>query len=203
MLASSISYFKSILREVQFIIALVISIAAFSLGVGFGFTMGFMAGGPPEAEIEVLRELAKYFHPYSPASVLLILAKNTIAVISIWLLGTLLVIPSIYALSLNGYLLGRFMSWTVIKHSMSLALALIVPHGVIEIPALILAGTAGLLWGVNASCRILRFIGLSTIPVAGLKLKEAFKIVVVSILMLIPAAIIETFITPLIAGLVI
>ncbi len=196
----SIKFLTDIAKQLQFIFALTISALSFIVGLFFGFIVGISSGSPPQTAFEILREFVKYFQPFSPLSALFIFLKNTLAVIIIWIFGSILILPSIYSLGLNGYIVGRVISWISIKHSSLLAISSIIPHGIIEIPALILAGTAGILLGLNITCRILNFIKLFRVPILGFGFKDTFKIVLISILMLIPAAIIETFITPLIAS---
>ncbi|WP_297536217.1 stage II sporulation protein M [Thermococcus sp.] len=75
-----------------------------------------------------------------------------------------------------------------------IALAL-VPHGVVEIPAFILAGTGGILW--------YREIRRAENPGHGFKkgMKVALKLYLVSVAMLLLAAFIEAYITPKVAGI--
>ncbi|WP_297063225.1 stage II sporulation protein M [Thermococcus sp.] len=69
------------------------------------------------------------------------------------------------------------------------------PHGVVEIPAFVLAGTAGVLW--------YKSIRNSEEPAKGFKegMKTALKLYGLTLIMLLLAAFIEAYITPKVAGL--
>lgn len=70
----------------------------------------------------------------------------------------------------------------------------IVPHGVVEIPAFVLAGTAGIVWYRN--------IREAEKPASGFKegIKKALKLYAVAVGMLLIAAFIEAYVTPKVAG---
>jgi len=142
--------------------------------------------------IEPLREIAKQYMPYTIKTVMLILAKNIVAVIVMWLSGTLLTIPTIASLALNGYIIGIAITLT---GNPAKALIAILPHGVIELPAVIIAGACGLRIGVEAARKIASIIthGKASMKKA---FKETIKPMTVSITLLIPAAIIEVYVTP-------
>gem|GEM_PF-1699263 len=71
----------------------------------------------------------------------------------------------------------------------------LVPHGLVEIPAFVLAGTAGILW--------YRSIREAEEPAGGFKegMKKALKLYAVTVGMLLVAALIEAYVTPKVAGL--
>jgi stage II sporulation protein M len=142
--------------------------------------------------IEPLRELAKQYMPYTIQTVTLIFTKNLVAVMVMWLSGILLTIPTIASLALNGYIIGIVMALTgnPVK-----ALIAILPHGVIELPAVTIAGACGLRMGVEAARKIASIIthGKASMTKA---FKETIKPMIISITLLIPAAIIEVYVTP-------
>ncbi|WP_456423832.1 stage II sporulation protein M [Thermococcus sp.] len=71
----------------------------------------------------------------------------------------------------------------------------LVPHGIVEIPAFVLAGTAGILWYGS--------IRNAESPAVGFKegLKRAMKLYGLTLGMLLVSAFIEAYVTPKVAGL--
>ncbi|WP_223211937.1 stage II sporulation protein M [Thermococcus henrietii] len=71
----------------------------------------------------------------------------------------------------------------------------LVPHGIVEIPAFVLAGTAGIVW--------YRSIREAKEPARGFKegMKRALRLYAVTVGMLLIAAFIEAYVTPKVAGL--
>ena len=102
--------------------------------------------------------------------------------------------PAIMALTVNGWLLAFVSTIAVEKESVSFVLAAILPHGIIEIPALILGEAAALGFGA------ILFLSLFKKERRGLlipSLKQNLKYLMIAVALLLPAALIETYITPL------
>ena len=91
-----------------------------------------------------------------------------------------------------GIVAGFFATTGVPVEKIILGLA---PHGIVEIPAFVLAGTAGILW--------YRSIRNAESPVFGFKegLKRALKLYGLTLGMLLVSAFIEAYVTPKVAGL--
>ena len=90
-----------------------------------------------------------------------------------------------------GVVAGFFIKTGVPVEKIVLGLA---PHGIVEIPAFVLAGTAGILW---YGC-----IRDAEEPASGFKegIKKALKLYAVVVGMLLIAAFIEAYVTPKVAG---
>lgn len=95
----------------------------------------------------------------------------------------------------NGAVVG-IVAGVVVKHGFPVERLILglAPHGVVEVPAFALAGTAGILW--------YKSIRKTQESAEGFKegMKTAFKLYGVALVMLLLAAFIEAYITPKIAG---
>jgi len=96
----------------------------------------------------------------------------------------------------NGFVAG-VVSGFLASHGLPAGKILLglVPHGLVEIPAFLLSGTAGILW--------YRCIRDAEDPAEGFKegMKKALKLYAVTVGMLLVAALIEAYVTPKVAGL--
>jgi len=126
---------------------------------------------------------------------LLIFLNNAKAVGLAALLGISGIIP-VFIVVGNGFLIGLFSAYVYVNSNaslMSLLLALL-PHGIIEIPAVLLACSGGLRWFLLVVQR--RDMSLKMRIFEGFRL--AFYSFMVSLPMLLLAAFIEVYITPII-----
>lgn len=177
-------------------IATLISLASFIVGWMLGFYLYF-EGSSPETVLGALEDILQFFRPFEVTTVLFVYAKNVVAVLMMWLLGFLFIIPAIISLGFNGYLIGYTVTYLSVKFSLFFALAGILPHGIFELPALILAGVAGTLAGFSTIKKILAILGRGEWSFR-YGVSRSFKLVKYSVILLIPAAIIEVYITPII-----
>lgn len=111
--------------------------------------------------------------------------------------GIVFVIPVPVTLAFNGFLLGVVED---LVQNLTLFLAAILPHGIIELPAFIIAGSAGL----NLGFELIKALKRGS-PGSDIELHKALRRTIYIILGLVPlfivAGIIEAFITPLIMHL--
>ncbi|MFC1927725.1 stage II sporulation protein M [Chloroflexota bacterium] len=129
---------------------------------------------------------------------LIIFINNAIKALGIIFLGILLGLPPILFIGLNGFILGGLGSALEAVNGWEYAVASFVPHGVIEIPVILLATALGLTVGVES----VRWLVRKESRVR-LQLSYGLKVYVRWILPgLAVAAIIEVFVTPLVIGLV-
>lgn len=121
---------------------------------------------------------------------------NLRAVASSILFGAALGIFPVISMTINGALLGVVLGFGVARAGLLIIAAGVLPHGIIEIPALIIGAGAGLYlgWGVFDKKR--RWPGYKQ---AGI---NAFKVLLLCAGLLAVAAVIEVNITPLVMNLV-
>ena len=129
------------LNEMSIKKSAIIAAAIFFLAILLGILHSFL---DPSAGVVLLSELQPLVEKLMVLEewqlVLFIFLNNSVKILAAILLGTLLSIFPIFFLLLNGYLIGL-----IAQHfGLALVLAGIVPHGIFEIPALLLGAGAGI-----------------------------------------------------------
>jgi len=145
----------------------------------------------------VLEPLASMDNP-SVVLFLIIFINNAIKALGLVFLGILVGLPPLLFIGLNGFIIGGFGSALESANGWRYVMASFLPHGVIEIPVILLAtalsltvGIESLKWLVRRESRV------------KLQLSDCLKVYLRWILPgLAVAAIIEVFVTPLLIGLV-
>jgi stage II sporulation protein M len=127
-----------------------------------------------------------------------ILINNVVALSIAFVLSPILCIVPVASLLGNGWLIALAFSAALEQESLGYVLAGILPHGVIEIPALLLALAAAIRFGSSLIVAVFkREKRAQVIPV----LVESARYLGIALLLLPAAALVETFITPLLLGL--
>lgn len=141
-----------------------------------------------EEIVELLAEM-----PQS-AVFIFILFKNGFALLLSFALSPILCLAPLAALTVNGWLLAVVGTTVVQQESFGVLLAGLLPHGIFEIPAFIMAEAAALSFGATVLRALFRKEkrGL-VIP----SFKQNARYIAIALVLLLPAAAIETFITPL------
>jgi len=123
--------------------------------------------------------------------------NNFEACILLFLGGASFGILTIFILSLNGILIGSIMEIVHEDHSVAFVAAAILPHGIFEIPAIILSGSLGILLAQSLIAEWYQGgdAAEETRQFAGLFVKFVVPLVII-------AAFVEAFITPVIIHLV-
>ncbi len=179
-------------KYVYFIIAAVV---LFGTGIVLGLVSPQGLGGLPEGQISALEELARMLAGLPKLAVFfVILLKNIIALFTGFVLSPLLLAMPVLSLLLNGWVIGIVSETVISERSLQFLLAGLLPHGIIEIPAIIFGDAVALSFGLSVilamfSARRRQTLQASVIQdVTALAIAAAF---------LLPAAAIETFLTPL------
>ena len=179
-------------------IAAALMIIGITLGISMPLGEGEITDNPL---LEGLESIVGYYTPYNPLSVAFLFFKNTLTVAMAFFLGPLLLIVPVMVLALNGFLLGMVANVVASQVSFAGALASLLPHGVFELPALVIASAAGIRFGI-ASMKKLRAIISHTDYSLAADFKKSSKLVLVAIALLLVAALLETYLTPYILELV-
>jgi len=130
--------------------------------------------------------------------VLIIFINNAIKALGLVFLGILLGLPPLLFIGLNGFILGGLGSALESVEGWRYVVASFVPHGVIEIPVILLATALSLTLGMESLKWLIRRESR-----VKLQLSDCLKVYLRWILPgLAVAAIIEVFVTPLLIGLV-
>jgi stage II sporulation protein M len=157
-----------------------------------GGAVDFLTG-----QISAIEKLSAMLGPFQITTVVLIFFKNALAVVLGFLLSPILCLFPIFTLALNGVFLSFVSVMVVQQRSLFYLVAGILPHGIIEIPAVIIGEAAALSFGTMA---ISALFNSDRRKLLLPNLKQNLKYLTLALGLLVPAAIIETFVTPLVLG---
>jgi stage II sporulation protein M len=183
---------------------LIIAIALFAIGVAFGLADPFDIAGPLFDEIQGLlgtgqtEGLGGLLAPFSFIMFIFIFIKNVITLLFSFGFAPVFCIVPVITLVLNGWLVGAAVLVISEQESLGYVLAGLLPHGVIELPALFIGEAAAL------SMAVVLITALFKKEKRGLVLpglKQNLKYLAIAVGLMLPAAAIETFVTPLVIGL--
>ena len=170
-----------------------IAIVLFGVGLVIGLTAPSDIGFISEY-IAGLKEFSRFLVPSSPLTLIFIFIKNVSAVLISFALSPFLCITPVLALVANGWLLALVAAIVVQEESLGYLLAGVLPHGVFELPALIMAQAAAISFGTMAMLALFRRDRRSQLVP---NLMQNLKYLAIACLLLVPAAVIETYVTPL------
>jgi stage II sporulation protein M len=187
-----------IIRQKALIRNLILAACIFFISLVLGRFIG------QNAALEAIRRLGGSLERLAPIDnlpillFLIIFVNNAIKTLGLLFLGILLGIPPLLFIGLNGFIVGSVGSALESIKGWKYVIASVVPHGVIEIPILLLATALGLTVGMESIKWLLRRESR-----VKLQLSDCLKIYLRWILPgLAAAAIIEAFVTHLVMGLV-
>lgn len=109
-------------------------------------------------------------------------------------IGTVGIYSLIY-LSTNFILLGISFQTVMEKYSIGHAVLYLIPHGIVEVPSMILTGAIGIYIVYSIIRRIFKKKAIAY--------KKIFKVLLINFALIVVAALIEAFITPLLIRLLI
>ena len=157
----------------------------------FGYYYGMTHPEIYRELISVLKQiLSVQFIPYGFKIFALVVVNNLLKTFLSVILGYTIIYPFMFA-SFNGFILGLFIEGAGRESGAVSAIISILPHGVIEIPAAIFSASIGLKLGMDY------FRGRKLSLSAGL---TTYRKKVIPLILL--AAFIESFITPIVASIV-
>ena len=174
-----------------------IFIAIFLFGIGL--ILGLV--NPPgianlvSKDIAALKELADFLAPLpQPVVLAIIFINNALTLLISFIFSPIFCLMPILALTANGWLLGFVSTIVIQEKSLGFVLAGLLPHGIFELPALILGEAAALSFGTMA---ILALFKTERRKLLLPSLKQNLSLLMVALALLLPAAVIETYVTPL------
>jgi len=173
-----------------------IFIAIFLFGIGLVFGLATPTSGINllSEDVTALQELSNILVPFRFLTVILILAKNVSVLLLSFALSPIFCLMPILALTVNGWLLAFISAAVIQEESLGFVLAGLLPHGIFELPAFILGEAAALSFGAIA---ILALFKKERRNLLLPSLKQNLRYLMVALALLVPAAIIEIYITPL------
>jgi len=172
-------------------------IAAFLFGIGLALGLATPTGidGILPEDRAALEELAEMVELLPQSSVLLIIfIKNTSVLLISFALSPIFCLVPVMALTFNGWLLGLVSTTVIQEKSLGYLLAGVLPHGIFELPAFIIGEAVALSFGTAV---ILALFKEERRNLLLPNLRRNLRYLVVALSLLLPAAIIETYVTPL------
>lgn len=174
---------------------LLFSLLLFLSGLAWGLSVSPDTSGPLASEADALQQLTDFIAPLPQISVFLfIFLKNALAILIGFVLSPFFLIVPVAALVLNGGLLGLVSVLVVEQKSLGFLLAGTLPHGVFEIPALIIGQAAALSFGSVFFTALFRKDRRALVLP---NMKQNLWHLGIALTLLVPAAFIETYLTPL------
>lgn len=175
--------------------ALTFTVVLFALSTAAGF-----AASPRVAEGisgELAQALAPLLRQGPLILILLIFLNNAIKSLMAILLGFLLGLPPALLVVVNGFLLGVVTRQAAGEVGYAAVLASLIPHGVLEIPAVLLSSAMGFRVGSQV---LLFLVARRGRPL--LRLRESLRVFLRWVVpALLAAAVVEVFVTPLVQSL--
>lgn len=166
----------------------------FVIGLTLALIMPFSIPALLSEDLAVIRELAAALGPFKITTAIFIFLKNVSALLFSFIFSPILCLVPILALTVNGGLISFVSVLVVQEESLGLLLTGLLPHGVFELPALIIGEAAALSFGTMA---IVALISKKRRNQLSPNLKRNLRYLIIACILLLPAAIIETYVTPL------
>lgn len=177
---------------------LLLAVFLFGAGLGLGSSIPIESTGLLSQEIKALQDMAESLRPLPHPSILAaIFIKNVAALLISLVLSPFFCLIPVIALLFNGWLLGLVATRVIQEKSLAYLLAGLLPHGIFELPAFIIGEAVALSFGSTVLLAVFKRRDRNQLR---LNLRQNLRYLTLAILLLLPAAVIETYITPLLLG---
>ena len=174
---------------------ILIAISLFAISLIAGSVTPVSTTGVISEDIAALEELGGILASLpSILIVVLIFVKNVSVLLFSFAFSPVFCLVPIMALVVNGWILAIVSTIAIEAESLGFVLAALLPHGIIEIPALMLGEAAALSFGAMVTMSLFNKEKRKLVMP---NLKQNLKYLLIAIGLLLPAAIIETYVTPL------
>ena len=171
-----------------------VAVGLFAIGMAIGLAIPTTLADFLAEDLAALEELAAILGPFQISTALFIFFKNVSALVISFIFSPFLCLTPILALTANGLVLSFISTLVIQEESLGLLLAGLLPHGIFELPALIMGEAAALSFGATAMVALISKEKRSRLKP---NLKQNLRYLVFAFILLLPAAVIETYITPL------
>ncbi len=174
---------------------LLIAVFLFGTGLILGLITPDDIADIPAEELAALEKFADLLATLPKLSIFVIIFfKNVSALLISFVLSPIFYLVPVMALTFNGWLVG-FLSTTVLQEkSLGYLLVGLLPHGIFELPAFIIGEAVALSFATTV---ILALFKKERRNLLLPNLKRSLRYLTIAFVLLLPAAIIETYVTPL------
>ena len=174
---------------------IIVALSLFGIGFASGLATPASNVGLLSEDIAALAELAEFLATLPQFAVFIIIfLKNTSVLLLSFILSPIFWLVPALSLTVNGWLLAFVAAVVVQEKSLGFVLAGLLPHGIFELPALILGQAAALSFGTVVIIALFKKERRERLLPS---LKQNLRYLTLAIALLLPAAIIETYVTPL------
>ena len=173
---------------------ILIAVCLFGIGMAFGLATPVGIADLLAEDLAALEELGTILGPFKFSTAAFIFVKNVSVLLFSFIFSPILCLLPILALTVNGWILSFVSAAVVQEESLGLLLTVLLPHGIFELPAIIIGEAAALSFGTMA---IIALISKEKRNQLLPNLKQNLRYLMVACVLLLPAAIIETYISPL------
>ena len=172
-----------------------LAVFLFGIGLVWGLATPMSIISIFSEDVAALEELADFLTPLPQASVfVLIFIKNVSAVLISFVLSPIFCLVPVLALIINGGFLGSVSTLVIQEESLGYLLTGLLPHGILELPALIMGEAVALSFGVAVTLALFKKERRNLLLP---NLRQNLRYLIVAFTLFLPAAIIETYVTPL------
>jgi stage II sporulation protein M len=176
---------------------IVIAIVLFAAGLAFGLADPGNIASLLSQELISLEELSGILAPFTFTMFIFIFIKNVVTLLFSFIFSPILAIIPVVTLFLNGWILGLVSTMVTQQQSLGFVLAGLLPHGVIELPALFIGEAAALSFGIMAVTALFKKEKRGLLLPS---LRQNLRYLGLALALMLPAAAIETYLTPLLVG---
>ena len=176
---------------------IIVAIVLFGIGIVLGLAAPAGISRLLSEELATLEKFGGVLAPFKLSTMIFIFIKNAVALLVSFALSPIFCLVPILALFVNGWLLALVSSIVVEKESLGFVLAGLLPHGIIELPALVIGEAAALSFGAAAVVALFKAERRSLLLPS---LRQNLKYLFIALALFLPAAIIETYVTPLLVA---
>jgi stage II sporulation protein M len=172
----------------------IIAILLFTIGIALGLASPPGITSLVSEELVALEELGGMLAPFTFFMFIFIFIKNAIALLVSFALSPIFCLVPILTLVANGWIVALVSTIVMEEKSLGFVLAGLLPHGVVELPAFFIGEAAALSFGAMAVVALLKKERRNLLLPS---LRQNLRYLVIALALFLPAAIIETYVTPL------
>jgi len=174
---------------------LLIAIFLFGIGLVLGLATPASIVGVLSEDVAAFEEFAEVLAPLPQSSIFVfIFIKNVSAVLLSFAFSPIFCVMPVLALAVNGWLLGWVSTMVIQEKSLGYLLAGLLPHGIFELPALIMGEAVALSFGTAVILAVFKKEKRNLLLP---NLRQNLKYLTIALALFLIAAIIEAYLTPL------